>query len=61
MPELSVDIHNLHLKNPVMSASGTFGYGPEFDDFMDVNRLGGILTKACTSKNRDGKQVSKNG
>ena len=54
MPELSVDIHNLHLKNPVMSASGTFGYGPEFDDFMDVNRLGGILTKACTSKNRDG-------
>lgn len=37
-----------------MSASGTFGYGPEFDDFIDVNRLGGILTKACTSKNRDG-------
>ena len=54
MPELSIDIHDLHLKNPVMSASGTFGYGPEFDDFMDVNRLGGILTKACTSKNRDG-------
>ncbi len=54
MPDLSVDIHKLHLKNPVMSASGTFGYGPEYDDFMDVNRLGGILTKACTSKNRDG-------
>jgi dihydroorotate dehydrogenase (NAD+) catalytic subunit len=54
MPDLSVDIHKLHLKNPVMSASGTFGYGPEFDDFMDVNKLGGILTKACTSKNRDG-------
>jgi dihydroorotate dehydrogenase (NAD+) catalytic subunit len=53
-PDLSVKIHSLQLKNPVMSASGTFGYGPEFDDFMDVNRLGGILTKACTSKNRDG-------
>jgi dihydroorotate dehydrogenase (NAD+) catalytic subunit len=54
MPDLSVKIHNLNLKNPVMSASGTFGYGPEFDDFMVVDRLGGILTKACTSKNRDG-------
>jgi dihydroorotate dehydrogenase (NAD+) catalytic subunit len=54
MADLSVKIHNLKLKNPVMSASGTFGYGPEFDDFMDVNRLGGVLTKACTSKNRDG-------
>ncbi len=54
MPDLSIAIHKLQLKNPVMSASGTFGYGLEFDDFMDVNRLGGILTKACTSKNRDG-------
>lgn len=54
MPDLSVGIGSLKLKNPVMSASGTFGYGPEFDDFMDVNQLGGILTKACTSKNRDG-------
>ena len=54
MTDLSIDIHKLHLKNPVMSASGTFGNGPEYEDFMDVNRLGGILTKACTSKNRDG-------
>jgi len=54
MPDLTVSIHNLKLKNPVMTASGTFGYGPEFDDFIDVNRLGGILTKACTSKNREG-------
>jgi dihydroorotate dehydrogenase (NAD+) catalytic subunit len=54
MPELKVNIHNLNLKNPVMTASGTFGYGPEFDDFIDVNKLGAILTKACTSKNRDG-------
>lgn len=54
MPNLSVKVHDLVLKNPVMSASGTFGYGPEFDDFIDVNRIGGILTKACTSKNREG-------
>lgn len=54
MPNLSVKVHDLLLKNPVMSASGTFGYGPEFDDFIDVNRIGGILTKACTSKNREG-------
>lgn len=54
MPNLSVKVHDLILKNPVMSASGTFGYGPEFDDFIDVNRIGGILTKACTSKNREG-------
>ncbi len=54
MPNLSVKVHDLMLKNPVMSASGTFGYGPEFDDFIDVNRIGGILTKACTSKIREG-------
>lgn len=54
MADLSIDYHKLKLKNPVLSASGTYGYGPEFDDFYDVNRIGGILTKACTSKNRDG-------
>lgn len=54
MADLSIDFHKLKLKNPVLSASGTYGYGLEFDDFYDVNRIGGILTKACTSKNRDG-------
>lgn len=54
MADLSIDFHRLNLKNPVLSASGTYGYGLEFDDFYDVNRIGGILTKACTSKNRDG-------
>jgi dihydroorotate dehydrogenase (NAD+) catalytic subunit len=54
MPDLSVNVHKLQLKNPVMTASGTYGYGLEFDDFYDVSRLGGILTKACTSKNREG-------
>lgn len=51
---LSVQIHDLILKNPVMSASGTFGNGPEFEDFFDVSLLGGILTKACTSIERPG-------
>lgn len=54
MADISVDIGNMHLKNPVMPASGTYGYGPEFDDFYDVSRLGAIVTKACTSKHREG-------
>jgi len=54
MADLSVDINKLHLKNPVMPASGTYGYGPEFDDFYKVSRLGAIITKACTSKHREG-------
>lgn len=43
MAELSVNIGNLQLKNPVMTASGTFGYGIEYADFIDISRLGGIL------------------
>jgi dihydroorotate dehydrogenase (NAD+) catalytic subunit len=54
MPDLNVKIHNLTLKNPVLTASGTFGYGEEFDDFIDVNTLGGIIVKATTSKHREG-------
>lgn len=54
MANLAVKIHNLTLKNPVMTASGTFGYGKEFDDFIDVNALGGIVVKATTSKHREG-------
>ena len=54
MADLSVQLHKLTLKNPVMTASGTFGNGPEFDDFFDLSRLGGIFTKACTSKHREG-------
>ena len=42
---LSVKVHNLKLKNPVMTASGTFGYGEEFADFIDLNRLGGFIVK----------------
>ncbi len=54
MTDLSVNVHNLNLINPVLTASGTFGYGEEFDDFIDVNALGGIIVKATTSKHREG-------
>ena len=54
MVDLSVNIANLKLKNPVLTASGTFGYGEEYLDFIDISKLGGIVVKAVTSKNRDG-------
>ncbi len=54
MIDLSVKISHLNLKNPVMTASGTFGYGEEFRDFLDLGRLGGIVVKAITESNRDG-------
>ncbi len=54
MPDLSVHIAGMHFKNPVTTASGTFGYGDEFLDFIDLERLGGIFVKAVTGKNRDG-------
>ena len=43
---------DLVIKNPVMTASGTFGYGTEYADFIDLNRLGGILVKGTTSARR---------
>jgi dihydroorotate dehydrogenase (NAD+) catalytic subunit len=54
MPDLSINIGKLKLKNPVLTASGTFGYGEEFTDFIDLGRLGGIIVKAVTGKSRDG-------
>ncbi|HKM93936.1 MAG TPA: dihydroorotate dehydrogenase [Prolixibacteraceae bacterium] len=54
MADLSVKIHQLTLKNPVMTASGTFGNGTEFDDFINVNDLGGILLKGTTLHHREG-------
>lgn len=45
---------NLVIKNPVMTASGTFGYGTEYADFIDLNRLGGILVKGTTLHPREG-------
>ncbi len=41
-PDLSVDLGFLKLRNPVLAASGTFGYGLEFAPFIDLNRLGGV-------------------
>src|SRR6056297_1971404 len=54
MVNLGVKIDKLELKNPVMTASGTFGYGPEFDDFIHVDDLGGIIVKGTTGKPREG-------
>ena len=51
---LNVNIHNLKLKNPVMTASGTFGYGEEFADFVDLDRLGGFIVKGTTGSHREG-------
>ena len=54
MSDLSVRIHSLQLKNPVMTASGTFGYGPEFADFIPLDGLGGIIVKGTTLHTREG-------
>jgi len=47
-PDISVDIGGIKLKNPVMTASGTFSYAAEFDDLIDLNRLGGIIVKGLS-------------
>ena len=54
LPDLSVQIGKMHLKNPVMPASGTFGYGQEFAKYLDLNRLGAVIVKGTTLKPRTG-------
>ena len=54
MPDLSVCIGKLKLKNPVMVASGTFGYAEEFKDFLDLRKLGAVVSKTITVKPRLG-------
>lgn len=54
MANLNVNIGKLELKNPVMTASGTFGYGIEFADLIDLTRLGGIIVKGTTLNPREG-------
>ena len=55
MVNTTVDLGNgLILKNPVLTASGTFGYGVEYDDFFDVSALGGFIVKGTTLKPREG-------
>ena len=54
MADLNVNIGSLKLKTPVMTASGTFGYGEEFSDFVDLSRLGGFIVKGTTLHKREG-------
>lgn len=54
MDRLKVNIGGLELKNPVMTASGTFGYGKEYTDFIDLSKLGGIFVKGTTLHSREG-------
>ncbi|NQT25337.1 dihydroorotate dehydrogenase [candidate division KSB1 bacterium] len=56
-PDLSVIIGSLNLKNPVMTASGTFGYGLEYADYFDPAMLGGIITKTVTLEPRAGNRM----
>ncbi|AJF07947.1 dihydroorotate dehydrogenase [Geoalkalibacter subterraneus] len=53
-PDLSVDIAGIHLKNPVMPASGTFGYGEEYAPYLDVEKIGAIVTKGLSLKPKAG-------
>lgn len=54
MADLSVRINRLRLKNPVMTASGTFGYGLEYTDFVSLDQIGGIIVKGTTLQPREG-------
>lgn len=54
MSKINVNIGNLELKNPVMTASGTFGYGVEFADFVPLEEIGGIIVKGTTLHPRQG-------
>ncbi|NLK62716.1 MAG: dihydroorotate dehydrogenase [Fusobacteria bacterium] len=54
---LKVKLGNVELQNPVMTASGTFGYGDEFNDYIDINRLGAISVKGTTIKERQGNKI----
>jgi len=53
-PDLRVDLGGLKLKNPVMTASGTFGYGLEFGYYMDISKLGAVIVKGLSLKPREG-------
>lgn len=53
-PKMEVSIGSLKLKNPVIAASGTFGFGREFSDYMDLNQMGGISVKGLTLEPRQG-------
>lgn len=52
--KLKIDLNGLILQNPIMTASGTYGYANEYNDFIDVSKLGAIVTKAITLNPREG-------
>ena len=54
MANLNIKVGKLQLQNPVMTASGTFGYGTEYSDFVDLSRIGGIVVKGTTLRDRQG-------
>ncbi|MBF1080436.1 MAG: dihydroorotate dehydrogenase, partial [Prevotellaceae bacterium] len=54
MVDLNVKINQLNLANPVMTASGTFGYGLEYSDLVPLNEIGGIIVKGTTLEAREG-------
>lgn len=54
MADLAVKIGGLQMQNPVMTASGTFGYGEEYADFIDISRIGAIIVKGTTLAHREG-------
>lgn len=54
MPNLAVDLNGLQLANPVITASGTFGFGPEYEDYLDLNKLGAVTVKGLTLEPKQG-------
>lgn len=54
MADMGVSLAGIHLKNPIVAVSGTFGFGREYDEYFDISRLGGICVKGLTLRPRDG-------
>src|SRR5690625_746105 len=54
MPDLSIQLPGLNLKNPIMPASGCFGFGREYSEFYDLEKLGAVIMKAATGNERYG-------
>jgi dihydroorotate dehydrogenase (NAD+) catalytic subunit len=52
--DLCINVGGIEMKNPVMTASGTFGYGEEYADFVDLNQLGAIVVKSITKEPKSG-------
>ena len=59
-PQMAVNLGRLKLKNPVMTASGTFGYGEEYADYVDLNKLGAIVVKGSVAETPSGKSAAAN-